>query len=64
MEEPYTPPPYIPPSKPNWTSVARKLANAQPGDTVTVKMNGETEVPGEVWETIAGRDVTSNRIKI
>ena len=53
----YTPP-YIPPSKPNWTSVARKLANAQPGDTVTVKMNGETEVPGEVWETIAGRDVT------
>ena len=51
-------PPYIPPSKPNWTSVARKLANAQPGDTVTVKMNGETEVPGEVWETIAGRDVT------
>ena len=50
--------PYIPPSKPNWTSVARKLANAQPGDTVTVKMNGETEVPGEVWETIAGRDVT------
>ena len=53
-----TPPPYIPPSKPNWTSVARKLANAQPGDTVTVKMNGETEVPGEVWETIAGRDVT------
>ena len=53
----YTPP-YIPPSKPNWTSVARKLANAQPGDTVTVKMNGETEVPGEVWKTIAGRDVT------
>ncbi len=53
-----TPPPYIPPSKPNWTSVARKLANAQPGDTVTVKMNGETEVPGDVWETIAGRDVT------
>ena len=53
----YTPP-YIPPSKPNWTSVARKLANAQPGDTVTVKMNGETEVPGDVWETIAGRDVT------
>ena len=51
-------PPYIPPSKPNWTSVARKLANAQPGDTVTVKMNGETEVPGDVWETIAGRDVT------
>ena len=58
VEKPYTPPPYIPPSKPNWTSVARKLANAQPGDTVTVKMNGETEVPGEVWETIAGRDVT------
>ena len=53
-----TPPPYIPPSKPNWTSVARKLANAKPGDTVTVKMNGETEVPGDVWETIAGRDVT------
>ncbi len=51
-------PPYIPPSKPNWTSVAWKLANAQPGDTVTVKMNGETEVPGDVWETIAGRDVT------
>ena len=46
------------PNKPNWTSVARKLANAQPGDTVTVKMNGETEVPGDVWETIAGRDVT------
>lgn len=25
---------------------------------MTVKMNGETEVPGDVWETIAGRDVT------
>ena len=41
-----------------WEDIHQELADAEDGETITIKMNGETEVPGEVWETIAGRDVT------
>ena len=41
-----------------WEDIQQELADAKDGETVTIDMNGETEVPGEVWETIAGRDVT------
>ena len=41
-----------------WEDIQQELENAKDGETVTIDMNGETEVPGEVWETIAGRDVT------
>lgn len=41
-----------------WEDIQQELADAKDGETVTIEMNGETEVPGEVWEIIAGRDVT------
>lgn len=41
-----------------WENIQQELENAKDGETITIDMNGETEVPGEVWETIAGRDVT------
>lgn len=41
-----------------WEDIQQELENAKDGETITIEMNGETEVPGEVWETIAGRDVT------
>ena len=41
-----------------WENIRQELENAKDGETITIDMNGETEVPGEVWETIAGRDVT------
>ncbi len=41
-----------------WEDIQQELADAKDGETITIDMNGETEVPGEVWETIAGRDVT------
>ena len=41
-----------------WDGVEDEIADAQPGDTVTIDMNGETEVPGTIFEEIAGEDVT------
>lgn len=41
-----------------WDGVEDEIADAQPGDTVTIDMNGETEVPGAIFEEIAGEDVT------
>lgn len=41
-----------------WEDIQQELADAKDGETITIDMHGETEVPGEVWETIAGRDVT------
>ena len=41
-----------------WEDIQQELADAKDGETITIDMNGETEVPGDVWETIAGRDVT------
>ena len=41
-----------------WEDIQQELADAKDGETITIDMNGETEVPDDVWETIAGRDVT------
>lgn len=52
--------PYIPPtpSGPDWHDVAGEIADAVDGGRVVVDMDGETELPGEVLEALAGRDVT------
>ena len=60
-------PPYIPPTKPDgpstgtsdgWEGIVDELADAEDGDTITIDMGDETEVPGDIWEAIAGKDVT------
>ena len=60
-------PPYIPPTKPDgpstgtsdgWEDIVDELADAEDGDTITIDMNGETEVPAEIFEEVAGKDVT------
>ena len=59
-------PPYIPPQPtgPNtgnsegWDDIQEEISQAQPGDTITIDMNGETEVPAEMFEEVAGKDVT------
>ena len=59
-------PPYIPPQPtgPNtgnsegWDGIQEEIGQAQPGDTITIDMNGETEVPAEMFEEVAGKDVT------
>ena len=52
--------PYIPPtpSGPDWDDVAGEIADAVDGGRVVVDMDGETELPGEVLEALAGHDVT------
>ena len=61
-----TPPPYIPP-KPTgpstgdsdgWEDIAEEIGGAEKGDTITIDMNGTTEVPAEIFEEAAGKDVT------
>lgn len=51
---------YIPPrpTGPDWDDVADDIADAEPGSTVTVDMDGKTMLPGEVLDELAGRDVT------
>ena len=59
-------PPYIPPQPtgPNtgnsegWDDIQEEIGQAQPGDTITIDMSGETEVPAEMFEEVAGKDVT------
>ena len=59
-------PPYIPPQPtgPNtgnsegWDDIQEEIGQAQPGDTITIDMNGGTEVPAEMFEEVAGKDVT------
>lgn len=60
-------PPYIPPTKPDgpstgtsdgWEDIREEIADAEKGDTIAIDMNGETEVPGEIFEEVAGKDVT------
>ena len=59
-------PPYIPPQPtgPNtgnsegWDDIQEEISQAQPGDTITIDMSGETEVPAEMFEEVAGKDVT------
>ena len=51
---------YIPPrpTGPDWGDVADDIVGAEPGSTVKVDMEGETVLPGEVLDGLAGRDVT------
>lgn len=65
-EPPYTPPPYIPPNpdgpstgtSDGWEDIAEEIGDADKGDTITIDMGDETEVPGEIFEEVAGKDVT------
>ena len=41
-----------------WTNIQEELGGAEDGDTITVDMNGATEVPGQVLEEVAGKDTT------
>ena len=40
-----------------WTAIEDELDAATGGDTITVDMNGTTDVPAEVFENVAGKDV-------
>ena len=56
----YTPPKKDEPqtgSSGGWKDIQKELENTKPGDNVDVAMNGATEVPKEVLEDIAGKDV-------
>ena len=59
--------PYIPPTKPDgpstgtsdgWEDIREEIADADRGDTIAIDMNGETEVLAEIFEEVAGKDVT------
>ena len=41
-----------------WDGIRDEIAGAEDGDTITIDMNGETEVPAEIFEEVAGKDVT------
>lgn len=45
-------------SSSGWSQIEKELEQSAPGSTVTVDMNGTTEVPAEVFEAVAGKDVT------
>ena len=65
IEEPVdpTPTPDPDPSGPStgesdgWESIADEIAAADDGDSITIDMNGETEVPSDIFEDVAGKDV-------
>ena len=40
-----------------WSAIEDELASADDGDDIAVDMNGATEVPKEVFERVAGKDV-------
>lgn len=40
-----------------WTAIEDELDAATGGDTITVDMNGTTDVPAEAFENVAGKDV-------
>ena len=40
-----------------WESIADEITAADDGDSITIDMNGETEVPAEIFENVAGKDV-------
>lgn len=44
--------------KNGWDVIRAETGNAKTGDTVVVNMNGATEVPGQVFDDIKGKDVT------
>lgn len=41
-----------------WEKIGNEIEEAQPGETIVVDMNGTTEVPAEIFEKMAGKDVT------
>ena len=45
--------------KNNWELIAEQLENAPDSDVIDVEMNGTTTVPGDIFDTIKGRDVTA-----
>ena len=40
-----------------WRDIQNEIASAEDGDKIVVDMNGNTEVPKEIFETVAGKDV-------
>lgn len=40
-----------------WRDIQDEIASAEDGDTIVVDMNGSTEVPQEILETVQGKDV-------
>ena len=40
-----------------WTAIEDEVAAADDGDEIVVDMNGTTEVPKEIFEAVAGKDV-------
>ena len=59
VEKPYTPPPYIPPSKTPSQQAIDKIEDAKEGSTVKITLRtGQTKLDKEVFEELAGRDVT------
>ena len=63
--DPSPTPPYIPPQptgpstagSDGWEDILDELQGVQSGGSLTIDMNGETEVPAEIFEGIAGKDV-------
>lgn len=43
--------------KSGWQSISEEISEVRPGGTVTVDMNGTTELPKDIAEDIAGKDV-------
>ena len=59
VEKPYTPPPYIPPTKTPSQQAVDKIEDAKEGSTVKITLRtGQTKLDKEVFEELAGRDVT------
>ena len=59
VEKPYTPPPYIPPTKTPSQQAIDKIEDAKEGSTVKITLRtGQTKLDKEVFEELAGRDVT------
>ena len=40
-----------------WTDIQDEITDADDGDEIAIDMNGETEVPKEIFESVAGKDV-------
>ena len=40
-----------------WTDIQDEITDADDGDAIVVDMNGTTEVPKEIFESVAGKDV-------
>ena len=40
-----------------WESIADEITATDDDDSITIDMNGETEVPAEIFEDVAGKDV-------